>query len=229
MANNAYFGGGYVTVPLDNVGGVDLYALYNRVSGTANTELYTLGARLSGSSGKLTCRAEGSYQAGESGANDVSAFMVGGRLGFQLSDKTKLTLWGDLLSGDDDPTDGDTKVFNTLFATNHKFYGFADLFLNVPLHTNGQGLVDFAVKLSLKPQKDVTLGIDLHSFRLSKKRALSSARLGEEVDVTFAYKYSKQASIVLGGAYVKQQDALGAIDRLSDDMKWAYVTTNVAF
>ncbi len=31
----------------------------------------------------------------------------------------------------------------TLFATNHKFYGFADLFLNIPRDTAGRGLRDF--------------------------------------------------------------------------------------
>jgi len=155
--------------------------------------------------------------------------MLGGRVGLKLNDKAKLTLWGDWLSGDDDTSDGDVKVFNTLFATNHKFYGFADLFLNIPAHTNGQGLIDIAAKLSLTPRKGLGLGVDLHSFRLAEKRALGSARLGEELDVTVSYKYSKQATIVFGGAYVFQKDALGAIGRLSDDMKWAYVMTNVVF
>ena len=46
------------------------------------------------------------------------------------------------LSGDDDPTDGTYKVFDTLYATNHKFYGFMDYFLNIPVHTFGLGLRD---------------------------------------------------------------------------------------
>jgi hypothetical protein len=230
VSANAYFGGAYVTVPVSGKKtGLDLYTLYNRTSGAADTELYTLGARIAGASGKLTYRGEASYQAGDVGGSDVAAYMAGARLGYKLTDKATLTLWGDLLSGDNDPTDGDIKVFNTLFATNHKFYGFADLFLNVPAHTNGQGLMELAIKLSLKPKKGVSLGVDLHSFRLAEKRALTSSRLGEEVDVTLGYKYSKQASIVVGGSYVFQKDALGAIGRLGEDMKWAYVMTNVAF
>ncbi len=237
VSSNSYFGGAYVTVSLSNQGALDLYALYHRDSGPLGLEIYTMGARLVGKSGKLTYRAEGSYQAGESFLDDIAAYMIGARIGFRLSDKAKLSLWGDLLSGDEDPGDDKTKVFNTLFATNHKFYGFADLFLNIPVHTNGQGLVDLAVKLALSPKKGLTLGFDLHSFRLAKKRALSSARLGEELDVTLSFKYSKQATFVVGGSYVIAKDALGIVGRTridsrtgeAEDVKWAYIMTNVAF
>ena len=230
VSANSYFGGSYVTVPLSGKKtALDLFALYDRTSGAADTELYTLGARLVGASGKMSYRAEAAYQAGDVATSDVAAYMMGGRVGFKITKKATLTLWADLLSGDDDPTDGDVKVFDTLFATNHKYYGFADLFLNIPAHTNGQGLIDLAVKLAVEPRKSVSLGIDLHSFRLHKKRAVSSSRLGEEVDVTLSFQYSKQATIVIGGSYVVQQDAFGAIGRLSEDLKWGYVMTNVAF
>ena len=49
-----------------------------------------------------TYRAEASYRAGSTGANDVTALMVGGDIGIKLSGKATLALWGDLLSGDDD-------------------------------------------------------------------------------------------------------------------------------
>jgi hypothetical protein len=79
------------------------------------------------------------------------------------------------------------------FATNHKFYGFADLFLDIPRHTNDQGLVDVAAKLALRPEKNLVIGFDLHNFRLAKKRNLDSSRLAEELDITVTYNYSKQA------------------------------------
>lgn len=228
VTENAYLAGGYVTVPLDKRNGLDLYAIYNRVSGGA-TELYTLGARLAGRHGSVDYRAEGTYQAGDTPTEDVAAWMAAGRVGFRVSKKAKLTLWADVLSGDADPADGERNVFDTLFATNHKYYGFADLFLNIPAHTNGQGLVDLAVKLSIDAGKGVAVGVDVHHFRLAKKRQLDSARLGEEIDLTVTWKYSKQATIVLGGSYVFQKPALAAIGRLADDLTWAYVMTDVAF
>ena len=56
------------------------------------------------------------------------------------------------------------------------------------------------MKFSRNPKKDLSVDVDLHSFRLTEKPAPNSARLGEELDVTFAYKYSKQATIVVGVA-----------------------------
>ena len=66
VSNNAYFGGGYVTVPFNNrKARLDLYALYSRTSGTADTELYTLGARWTGQTGQVSFRSEGSYLVGD--------------------------------------------------------------------------------------------------------------------------------------------------------------------
>jgi len=55
----------------------------------------------------------------------------------------------DYLSGDDGEDETKYKVFNTLYATNHKFYGFMDYFLNLPVHTYGKGLMDMHGKLNL--------------------------------------------------------------------------------
>ncbi len=51
----------------------------------------------------------------------------------------------DYLSGDDG-TDDDYNVFNTLYATNHKYYGFMDYFINLPNDTYGKGLMDYTCK-----------------------------------------------------------------------------------
>ena len=85
------------------------------------------------------------------------------------------------------------------------------------------------MKFSRNPKKDLSVDVDLHSFRLTEKPAPNSARLGEELDVTFAYKYSKQATIVFGGSCVFKKQELSDFGRLSDDTKWGYVMTNVAF
>ncbi len=140
-----------------------------------------------------------------------------------------LTLWYDYLSGDDDPADGDSKVFDTLFATNHPFYGFADLFTNIPLHTGGLGLQDIAVKGSLTPRDDVRLNVDVHSFHLAKQGALTSKHLAEEIDLTANYRYSPNLTVTAGFSQIFQATALGDLGRLSDDMSWVYVMLNATF
>jgi len=227
---DAEFLGAYAV--LDATGGstLDLYALYSRQGGGADTDEGTVGARWVGGSGAWRWRGEASYQFGERGGRDVSAYMVGVRAGASLAQgRGGLTLWYDFLSGDDDPLDDELGVFNTLFATNHKFYGFADLFLNIPDHTAGRGLQDAALKAALDPRDDVHVGLDLHAFFLAEDVGLSSGHLGEEVDLTLRYRYTPQLAVTGGLSLVFADDALSEIGRLGEDMTWVYVMLDVAF
>ena len=159
----------------------------------------------------------------------MEAYQLGGRIGTSFGGENTLTIWYDYLSGDEDPSDTKVKVFDTLFATNHKYYGYADLFLNIPAHTAGRGLQDMALKLAFKPSKSVSLGVDLHAFLLARKAGISSRRLGEEVDLTLQYKYSPEVSFVGGLSYVLARDGFAQIGRLSQDIGFGYLMTNVAF
>ncbi len=140
-----------------------------------------------------------------------------------------MTLWYDYLSGDGDLTDGDVKVFDTLFATNHKFYGFADLFLNLPVHTGGRGLQDLAIKGTFRPHSDWLLRLDLHSFHMADKGSLASGHFGEEVDLVGSWKYNKYLNLSAGFSYVFQNDGWAEIGRLEEDMTWVYVMLDAKF
>ena len=217
-----------VHAELSALAGAQLYALQN-TNGSA-TDQWTLGARKAGKAAGLSYRVEGAYQTGERNGEDVAATMVGARLGTNLAGgKATATAWVDLLSGDDDPADGETKVFDTLFATNHKFYGYADLFLNLPVHTAGRGLRDVALKFTLSPAEGWKLAADLHSFAVMADEGISESRLGEEIDLTVKYGYSADATWTAGVSYVNAGDGLTAIGRPDDDLLWAYVMTDVQF
>ena len=159
IAANAYLAGVYTNWAA--LGNTELFLLYNSVG--AATDQLTVGFRLPGRSAGLDYRVEAAYQSGQRGGQDVAAFMAAVRAGMHFK-RVDVALWFDYLSGDDDPGDGETRVFDTLFATNHKFYGYADYFLNIPLHTAGLGLRDLALKGAYKPCKEIKLGLDLHSF-----------------------------------------------------------------
>jgi hypothetical protein len=222
--------GAYAVLDVNESSTLDTYALHVRETGEARTRETTVGARWAGSSGRWRWRFEGSRQFGERGGRDVSAFMLGGRLGAIIDDGgSELTLWYDLLSGDEDPEDDDVKVFNTLFATNHKFYGFADLFLDIPAHTASRGLQDAAVKAMVSPMATVAVGADLHSFHLARKGDWPSGRLGEELDLTLRYRHSPHLTVTGGFSRVFAGDALGDTGRLSEDMTWSYVMLDAAF
>lgn len=107
------------------------------------------------------------------GGENRDAYMFGVRVGKSFSNvvwKPKVTLWYDYLSGNDDESvqDGDWAAFNTLYDTGHKFYGFMDMFTDANgRDTNYLGLVDYAVKVVLKPADKWTIKADLHNFHLA--------------------------------------------------------------
>jgi len=229
--NDEYFAAAYGQWKKAGPGRLDLYGLYNSVpTDSVKTSQLTMGARWWGQAGIIRYRLEGSYQTGQRNTVDVSAYMVGARLAAVFANGTAdVTLWYDYLSGDNDTSDDKVKVFSTLFATNHKFYGLADYFLNIPLHTAGRGLQDIALKGSWKAHSDVTLRTELHSFHAAQSEGLTSGHFGEEIDLTAGYRYSSNLSLAGGFAYVFAADAWGEIGRLTENAVWTFLMVDVKF
>jgi hypothetical protein len=230
IADDADFAGAHGRF---NVGSatLDAFGYYNRqlhgsMGPDMDTKEGTFGARFASDQGTVRYRVEGAYQVGDRMGVDLKAFMVAGALGAKLGDNVTLTAWYDHLSGDQDLTDGTQRVFNTLFATNHAFYGFADLFLNIPQNTGGRGLQDLALKGSFTATEDVSFGVDLHQFLVARQGTLTTTNLGQEIDLTVRHRYSPQLSVQAGFSYVGRQDAMTELGLLDEDMKWLYVMLN---
>ncbi len=157
--------------------------------------------------GPVDLRVEGYYQTGEAGDRDISAFLLAGAVGTRVPGVSwlQVTLWADYLSGDDDPTDGTVRAFDTLYGTNHAFYGFADFFINIPAQTQQQGLVDLALKLAATPAPDWRLGLDVHRFLAAEPRGGPEA-FGWEVDGTVTWTPMPQLE-AFAGAFLMVPDA----------------------
>ena len=230
ISDEAYLLGAYGELLRIGPGTLDVYGFFNRAEGGLQTRQGTMGARWFGQSGWLTFRGEGSYQTGERTGADVSAYMFGAAVGALVGGGAgSVTLWYDFLSGDDDPTDGTKRVFDTLFATNHKFYGLADLFTNIPVHTAGRGLQDLAVKGTYAPHERVALAFDLHSFRVAARDGLTTGHLADEADLTVGYRYTKNFGVLGGFSRVWVADGFEQIGRLGEDVTWLYVMVDLAF
>lgn len=210
-------------------GSLDLFGILDTNNEEDPTDEVTLGANWRATAGPISLRLEGSVQTGERGGQDVSAFMVGARVGGRISERATLTFWYDHLSGDDDPEDGETAVFNTLYATNHAFYGLADLFLNIPVHTGGLGLRDSAIKLSFTPEERTTVNIDFHDLRATEQRSLSTTSFARELDLTVRYRLSGAVAVQGGYSYAAVDDGLKELGRFSDDVQWMYLMLNSVF
>lgn len=222
---------------------LDLYGLYNHLynspaagdaagAGAATaggTNQGTVGARLAGA-GDVAYRVEAAYQFGEREGREVSAYLLGGRVGTTLAGgRLGLTAWYDYLSGSATPGAGRARVFDTLLATNHKYYGYADLFTNIPVHTAGRGLQDLALKSSYHVNDAASVGLDLHSFHLARSAGLASGRLGEELDLTAKWRLSPRIEVSGGVSHVIGGEALRALGRLDGNRTNTFLMVNTTF
>jgi hypothetical protein len=135
----------------------------------------------------------------------------------------------DQLSGDEDPDDGESRVFGTLFATNHVFYGLADYFTDIPAHTGGLGLKDLAVKSGFDIRAGTRISADLHHFRATKRGSLSTTSLGNELDLTLSRRISQELGLVAGYSFFQARTGMEELGRLAEDGHWLYLMLNALF
>lgn len=182
----------------------------------------TAGLYAKGTTGILSGRVEAYGQVGSVGGQDIQAAMVGvqGSVAPEVDFKPQITLWYDLLSGDGDAADGKVSAFNTLYATNHKFYGQLDLVtFGLGGAVDGQGLHDAALKLSARPVDPLAVNLDAHLFAAAAP-AGEDTLLGEEADLWLSGKVAKALSIQGGGAVF-----LYAADK--DPDAWGWLQANL--
>lgn len=231
LADESLYG---VYSTLEASGVLDLFALVDTHKEVAvDGARYTLGARWLSNRDRLSWRVEGAYQGGGAdgpvGTMDYAAFMLGGRVATELSDGLTATLWYDYLSGDSDTGDTTARAFDTLFATNHKFYGYMDFFTNIPAATNQRGLQDLALKGSYALGEGRTLRADLHTFRLAASDGLASGHIGEELDVTYGWSYAAGVTITGGLSYFLAGSDMPPVSAPGNDQVFGYVMADVQF
>ena len=156
---------------------------------------------------------EAAYQAGEQNSTqDISAFMVTYNLKYSFASQLIPSISGgiDYLSGDDGKDSEKYKVFNTLYATNHKFYGYMDYFLNIPLNTYNLGLMDIHIKGDIVPINKLKLALAYHLFNANADYTLTnggtSKSFGNELDFTILYNYNKIAKLIGGFSFFTPGD-----------------------
>jgi hypothetical protein len=152
---------------------------------------------------------EGAYQFGsQTGVfddiimpQDIRAWLLGGRIGYAtpFSILPRLGVGIDVLSGDDGPTDNEYGAFNTLYATNHKFYGYIDFFLDPAARTLDRGLIDGMASASVGLPGGLNFNLDGHAFWLHEDLPVDVDRLiGWEMDVTVPVQLGAGQQLQLG-------------------------------
>jgi hypothetical protein len=147
--------------------------------------LATFGAHGKGQAGIFRWKVEGYGQVGSAAAADYRAWMVGVRGGVELDGGPRpyLGLGIDVLSGDKDPADDTVRTFDTLLAANHGKYGNMDIYLNIPKHTRGEGLINPMLNTSFALCEKMTLKFDVHMFASAVPADGERAFHGLELDL----------------------------------------------
>lgn len=188
---------------------------------------------------------EGAYQFGDQrleltggsgsfAAQDIGAWLASARVNRAADDAVpaSLTLGMDWLSGDSNPANGSYGAFNTLYGTNHKWYGIMDLFLDPAARTGDRGLVDAMAGAGVTLSPRVTLRADVHHFRTAASGAASVDRnLGWEADLTIPMHISPVARVEFGYALFRPgagAQALGLGDE-GELRNWAFLQLRVGF
>lgn len=206
------------------------YLIWQKMKPSDALSRFTAGIYAKGKSGALRHQLELAFQGGKIAGLDVSAFMAAFNLGYTFSGgiTPDFAAGVDYLSGDENGNDGKFQVFDTLYATNHKYYGFMDYFLNLPVHTFGKGLMDFHATLSVKPTAKTSLALKYHNFQAAKEYTLVSGattkNFGSEFDLTFKLKYNKHLSFVAGASLFTPGDIFKE-RRGGDSATWFYLMT----
>jgi hypothetical protein len=185
-------------------------------------ERMTIGGYGKGSFSSLSYETEFATQSGaESNNVDFGGMMYAFNGGIKVAGMT-LSAGIDFISGDDSTTPDVNEAFNTLYATNHKYYGYMDYFLNLPIHTNGLGLQDIHVKVSGVKVAGHVLNAAYHIFNADQ----SSDSFGNELDVTVIHKLADNVKLV-GGYSIFMPGKLKAED--GSNGTFAYLMTIVNF
>lgn len=126
--------------------------------------------------------------------------------------------------------------FNTLYATNHKYYGYMDYFINIPTDTRNGGLQDNFLKVNYSSDPKYSLSLDYHFFALAKNLQATetlcgtrSKYLGSEIDAVLHYKYSDQVQFSLGYSTLLSGKSMEALKggHAASYADWGWLMVNI--
>jgi len=161
---------------------------------------------------------------------DLSAYLVGLDLGYNVSEKFNLGLGFEIQSGNDyNSTGNKNKAFTPFYGTNHKFNGFMDYFY-VGNHINSVGLVDIYAKVGAKLGQKSSIDAIVHSFSAQAEIGEGvDKQLGTEIDLVYSHKLNKDIAIGAGYSQMFASEGLEVIKNNSDGNinNWAWLMITI--
>lgn len=199
--------------------------------------MQTFGTHLTSKVDALNASISAYYQTGRNQANQkVNAYMVGANVKYQFTPLLTIGVADDILSGNDDDTDaGDSKVFDVLYGTHHKFYGTMDYFNGMALRK--RGLNDLNATIAYKASAKVDLNATYHYFssvndiNYYDNGDLKKAKtLGSEIDLQLNWKVQKFVTLQAGYSVMGATKALKTLQGSGNHnswQDWGWVSLNI--
>ena len=186
---------------------------------TVDRKRFTGGVLLRGAYPYLLYRAEFYAQVTRSKAKDFEAFFAGGEVGYRMA----APIGVEVVAG----ADWAGPEFDTLYATNHAFYGYMDFFLNLPVHTGKKGLLDAWGRVKVQPHPLVSLQVAYHHFRQGEG---DYKPFGNEIDVVAVWKPWKPFALAVGGGVFLPGSGLSKLKGGGDETEgWFFAQTDTRF
>jgi hypothetical protein len=193
---------------------------------------FTLGFYVKGNLDRITHETEFAYQLGEITASgikqDVNAYMFAFNANYNFEGTAQVSIGAgvDYISGDENPTDKKYKSFNTLYATGHKYFGYMDYFINLPVDTYGLGVIDLIGKFSISPAEKLRASAHFHIFQANEnyrlKTGSTSKEFGSELDLLLNFKYNDNVTFEGGFSFFTPGEIFKE-RRGKDTSTWIYL------
>lgn len=166
----------------------------------------------------------------------IAAYMAAVAASYSF-DNLKVGIGMDMLSGTDATETKDNNTFNTLYATNHKFYGHMDYFINVPVDTKGGGLQDIYATIEYQPANKWKLYLAAHQFSLAsdianptKPGTTADKGLGTEIDFWASYAMAKDIAFQIGYSHLIAKETMEILKggKKDETANWAWLMVRVS-
>jgi len=182
---------------------------------------------------------EAAYQTGETGDLDVRAAMIHAHIGYQFADplSSRIEVMADYASGDDDPADGESNRFNTLFGARRFDFGPTGIY-GAFARTN---ILSPGVKWDFKPNKNQGASIAYRAVWLDSATDSQSGSglrdpsgnsgsfVGHQLETRWQLNFSKQWQLELGGAYLMKGEFFEDAPNAPDKGDTTYVYSQIVY
>jgi hypothetical protein len=192
---------------------------------------YTYGTNLDYSKQNWQLNGSAYLQSGDDATRrNISAYMLAINGTYHWG-SFRLKTGYDYLSGGSAEDNPARNTFHTLYATNHKFYGHMDYFLNIPANTRGGGLQDLYLGGSYNISEDADIALTYHYFALANEvrnpqniGQTVDQYLGSEFDLSFTYRFAEDVTFRMGYSTMLNSSSLSDLQLRDgkDSQHWGW-------